>query len=195
MAGRAEPVGAPAPREEVEARAEAVLAGVPDWLWNGAELPVPVDAIADSHFGLLIREVADLSRAPGCPEPASGQTLSGLLLETKGEIWVNRVEAREWPGRRRFTIGHELGHWVMHRDGQQSLFCRRGQVEPVEPGARSERPPLPPAEEEANVFAAALMMPAHLIRAEYERDRDFDRLRERFGASGAAMSRRLRAVI
>ena len=35
--------------------------------------------------------------------------LSGLLLPAAGEIWVNAAEAREWPPRRRFTIGHELG--------------------------------------------------------------------------------------
>ncbi|MBA2241083.1 MAG: ImmA/IrrE family metallo-endopeptidase [Solirubrobacterales bacterium] len=184
-----------AEQAEIEARAEGVLATVPDWIWNGDELPVPVEAIVDSHFGLLVRDVADLSRAPGCPEPAAGQTLSGLLLAARGEIWVNRAEAREWPGRRRFTIGHELGHWVMHRTGQQSLFCRRAQVEPAEPEDAGARPPLPVGEQEANVFAAALMMPAHLIRAEYTRDQEFNGLCARFGASGAAMSRRLRNVV
>ena len=38
-------------------------------------------------------------------------------------------------------------------------------------------------------------MPAEMLRAEYARDRRFERLCERFGASGAAMGRRLHAVI
>ena len=111
---------------------------------------------------------------------------------------MNAAEAREWPPRRRFTIGHELGHWVMHRQpGQQSLFCRHGSVDP------EQETDLPPerlsVEQEANVFAAALTMPAHLIREHYERLRHEDdchaRMCELFAASGAAMGRRLHAVV
>ena len=75
-------------------------------------LPVPVEDIADSHFGLLVRDVDDMTAAPGCPRLDGDQTISGLLLPSRGEIWVNAEEAKQWPPRRRFTIGHELGHWV-----------------------------------------------------------------------------------
>lgn len=51
-----------------------------------------------------------MGTAPGAPALAHGQSLSGLLLPVRGEIWVNAEEARQWPPRRRFTIGHELGH-------------------------------------------------------------------------------------
>ena len=180
--------------EEIEQRAEAVLADVPDWLWNGERLPVPVDDIADTCFGLLIREVEDMTSAPGAPQLKPGQSLSGLLLAGPGEIWVNAAEAREWPGRRRFTIGHELGHWVMHREpGQQSLFCRHAEVDEEEKDRSAE------IERQANAFAASLTMPAHLIRKHYERLR-FEpdchtRLCKLFAASGAAMGHRLHAVI
>jgi short-chain 2-methylacyl-CoA dehydrogenase len=88
----------------VEQRAERVLADVPDWIWNGDRLPVPVEHIADSHFGLHVRDVEDLRRAPGVPaDLPAGQGLSGLLLPSLGEIWVNAAEARDWPPRRRFT--------------------------------------------------------------------------------------------
>ena len=81
-----------------------------------------------THVGLLVRDVADLTTAPGAPELAPGQSLSGLLLASKGEIWVNASEGKQWPPRRRFTIGHELGHWRLHRKpGQQSLFCRKAE--------------------------------------------------------------------
>ena len=180
--------------EEIEQQAEAVLAGVPEWIWNGERLPVPVDTIADSRYGLLIREVEDMSSAPGAPELRVGQALSGLLLAGPGEIWVNALEARRWPGRRRFTIGHELGHWVMHREpGQQSLFCRHSEIDEEEKDRSKE------IEREANAFAAALTMPAHLIRKHYERlRRDPDchaRLCKLFASSGAAMGHRLHAVI
>lgn len=177
---------------EVEERAERVLAAVPEWIWDRHSLPVPVEDIADSVFRLRVCEVEDLSRAPGAPALAAGASLSGLLLPARGEIWVNGREAREWPARRRFTIGHELGHWCMHRGehAASTIYCRSATVDPKE-----ERPDRPGAEKEADAFAAALLMPAGLLRAEYARDRDFGRLCALFGSSGAAMGRRLHAVI
>ena len=173
--------------EEVEREAQRVLERVPSWLWDGESLPVPVEDIADSCFGLLVRDVDDLAAAPGAP---LAQTLSGLLLPARGEIWVNASEAREWPPRRRFTIGHELGHWVMHRHREEAVYCRPAAV------VEGERPALPAPEEEANAFAAALLMPSHLLRAQYEATgRSFERLCALFGASGAAMGRRLHAVV
>jgi hypothetical protein len=163
---------------------------------------VPIEDIADSCCSLLVRDVDEMDAAPGCPPLAAGQSLSGLLLPSLGEIWGNADEARQWPPRRRFTIGHELGHWVLHQSDQTALFCRHGNVDapdadaPGEPGAEEDRPPLDPIEEEANHFAAALLMPARLIRREYERTGgDFKQLCDVFSSSGAAMGRRLHQVI
>jgi Zn-dependent peptidase ImmA (M78 family) len=176
----------------IESRAEAVLDGLPSYVWDGHSLPVPVERIADSWFGLLVRDVADLSSAPGAPELASGQTFSGLLLPDRGEIWVNAGEAIQWPGRRRFTIGHEIGHHVMHRRDTHSLFCRSAVVEEDD---TEERARLPLPEDEANTFAAALLMPRWLVCRDYRRGMDFDALCGRYGASMAAMSRRLRGAV
>ncbi|MBA2522568.1 MAG: ImmA/IrrE family metallo-endopeptidase [Solirubrobacterales bacterium] len=185
--------------EAIEERAGELLARVPDWIWDGESLPVPVEDIADSCCGLLVRDVEEMSAAPGCPPLGDGQSLSGLLLPSVGEIWVNADEARQWPRRRRFTIGHELGHWILHQREQTALFCRHGQVE-ADPAAEAapaaERPALDPIEEEANHFAAALLMPAALIRREYERTGGaFEHLCQMFNSSGAAMGRRLHQVI
>ena len=49
----------------VEERAAQVLERVPPWLWDGEALPVPVEDIADSVFGLLIRDVDEMGAAPG----------------------------------------------------------------------------------------------------------------------------------
>ena len=171
---------------------------MPDWLWNGETLPVPVEDIADSVFGLLVRDESDMGKAPGAPALADGQALSGLLLSGSRQIWVNAEEGVQWPGRRRFTIGHELGHWCMHRDDHvATIYCRSSAVDPP-----VERPERPVPEQEADAFAAALLMPAELMREHYAECRAelpgqecFPELCRRFGASQAAMGRRLHAVI
>lgn len=167
-----------------EVRAAALLAELPPYIWDGRTLPVPVEAIADSHCGLLVREVApeDLRQVPGAPALQSGEGLSGLLLADDAEIWVNAEEALQWPGRRRFTIGHELGHWRLHRP-HGSLFCRTATVT----GAAGA---VPDIEDEASRFAAALLFPPELVRAHHAELRgDFTALCERFGASKRAMRR------
>jgi IrrE N-terminal-like domain len=207
----------------IEQRAERVLARVPDWIWNGETLPVPVEHIADSCFGLHVRDVDDLRSAPGVPDLPATQVLSGLLLPARGEIWVNAAEARDSKPRRRFTISHELGHWCLHSTGG-AVWCRSQAVDPADVSAETRpappsggsaaprrahrrdvyaetRPAYPPEESEANEFAAALLMPAHLVRRHYERLRrrdpegTFRSLCAIFETSGAAMSRRLRRVI
>jgi hypothetical protein len=185
---------------EIEELAERTLAAVPDWIWDGETLPVPVEQVADSCFGLLVRDVDDLTTAPGVPAMPRAQVLSGLLLPSLGEIWVNAAEARDWPPRRRFTIGHELGHWCLHRTAG-AVWCRHHAVDPEPAEAPAPRLAYPPEESEANEFAAALLMPAELVRRHYERlrrkdpDRCFQQLCRIFATSGAAMSRRLRGVV
>jgi IrrE N-terminal-like domain len=172
--------------DPVEERAARVLSAVPEWLWDGETLPVPIEDIADSVYGLLIRDAEDMSAAPGAPPLAQGQSLSGLLLGARGEIWVNADEARTWPTRRRFTIGHELGHWELHRDLQRTLFCRATTIKEDQPQA------VPDIEEEASRFAAALLMPQWLmVRAYAELGDNLDAMCKRFRTSGVAMNRRM----
>jgi hypothetical protein len=184
---------------QAEQHAQRVLNRVPSFIWDGERLPVPVEHIADSCFGLLVRDVDDLGSAPGVPPLQATMSLSGLLLPTLGEIWVNAAEAREWPPRRRFTIGHELGHWCLHRV-EGAVWCRAQAVDPASADSE-EGAGRSPKEDEANEFAAALLMPAHLVRSHYERlrrsdpERCFQELCSAFEASGAAMSRRLRRAV
>jgi Zn-dependent peptidase ImmA (M78 family) len=168
-----------------ELRAAEVLSDVPRWLWDGRSLPVPVEEIADTHFDLNVCDHADIGQVPGAPPLAPGETLSGLLIVDAKQIWVNAVEAQSSPGRRRFTIGHELGHWVMHRTPHGKVFCRAHGVALDEP--HEARPDI---EEEASLFSGALLFPTALVRMEYLRlEGDLGALCERFGGSRVATER------
>jgi hypothetical protein len=153
----------------------------------------PVDALrlAEEHDGLDVQEHADLLTLPGAPTLTAGSTLSGLLFPAERRIYVNAVEAQRSPGRRNFTIAHELGHWHLHRaDGSDvhTRFCRSddvgGDVRAVRDAAHIER--------EANRFAAALLMPEALVRDQAAQLRlHVSVLAERFGVSNLAMRVRL----
>ena len=66
------------------------------------------------------------------------------------------------PGRKRFSVGHELGHWHHHRG--RTLICRS---EDIGQGSRSK----PETERLADRYAADLLMPAYLFRAEAQKIR------------------------
>jgi IrrE N-terminal-like domain len=187
------------PRERARRAEEAAvreLARVPDWIWDGESLPVPVEAITDSHYGLFVEEAPDLSARLALTGHAH---LSGLLLPSERLIMVDAEEAARAPGRRRFTISHEVGHWVMHctAESVQPVYCRDATVreEPEEESPEAVYD-YPPPELEANQFAAAVLMPRALVLAqEPAADRDAEyAMAERFGVSRAALLRRLWAL-
>jgi Zn-dependent peptidase ImmA (M78 family) len=121
---------------------------------------VPVEAIAEDLLGLYVEEV-DLNG------------VSGLLYPAERLIQVNANDA---PTRRRFTLAHELGHWVCQvQEGRGApVMCR---AEDVAPGAARA------IEREANIFAAELLMPEPAVRAAAEIPHPADR----FGVSSEAM--------
>jgi Zn-dependent peptidase ImmA (M78 family) len=135
-------------------------------------VPVPVEAIAEDLLGLWVGEREDLGA-------------SGVLLPERREIWVDAGEARESPGRRRFTIAHEIGHWVcqVRRGLALPILCRSGDVSSSPAGTARER--------EANVFAADLLMPEADVRDATARGMPAAELAERLGVSEVALGWRL----
>jgi len=73
--------------------------------------------------------------------------------EGKGVLRIcNQASSR---ARRRFSIAHELGHWVMHPHLAQWKYCTETDLTDY---VRS------PEEVEANCFAATLLMPRFMMR-------------------------------
>lgn len=73
---------------------------------------------------------------------------------TNGIIRVN--ERIMQPGRKRFAIAHELGHWFLHSRVSQVLACT---AEDMIAKYKASPPEL-----EANFFASELLMPSDLFR-------------------------------
>jgi hypothetical protein len=142
--------------------------------FGGAEIPVPVESIAEDWLGLRIEE-ADLGDC------------SGILIPSERLIRVNASEAMsgDTPTRRiRFTIAHELGHWICHARGLDDAptYCRSQDL--AEDADRA-------LEREANVFGAELLMPEAAVRETWATFPDAQGLAVRFGVSALAAQWRL----
>ncbi len=148
-------------------------------VFGGPELPVPVEAIAGDLLGLRVEESGEID-------------CSGMLLPAERRILLNaheRAGGRDDPPLRRFrfTIAHEIGHWVCHclegraRDPKPA-FCR--EVDLTEVADKT-------LEREANVFAAELLMPEPAVREAWEELKDVTACAARFDVSPTAMQWRL----
>lgn len=156
-------------------------------------LPVDVTFLAEEVEGLDVQERADLRTLLKPSELPGEATLSGLLLPASRRIWVDAVEATRSPGRRRFTIAHELGHWRMHATAgdAHARFCRSDDIG----ASAAQLKHVARLEREANRFAAALLMPELLVRELAAGTRlSVPLLARRFGVSVPAMQVRLQTL-
>lgn len=145
-------------------------------LYGGERVPVPVEAIAEDLLGLRIEERWDIE-------------CSGMLLPVEWKIVLNASEDVADNGRpirrRRFTIAHEIGHWVCHvvQAGRTDpVFCRAQDL--TQDADRT-------LEREANVFAAELLMPEPAVRAAWQELGDIAACAAGFDVSPTAMHWRL----
>ncbi len=157
--------------------------------------PVPVERVASSLLGLFIDETDDIRALPGAP--ADQGRLSGMLDPGEMVVWVDRGEARRSPGRRRFTIAHEIGHLVLHVPATKEVFYDRPtDIREIEDGSPGEElPELRKREREANVFARELLMPEPLVSEQaHATGFNLPALANRFEVSVPAMRLRLRLL-
>jgi len=128
----------------------------------GLSIPVPVEEIARQ---LDIQEIRELE---------TDGFEGGLITDdcrSEGFILVN---ANAHPARRRFTIGHELGHFLIptHQPPKGTKFlCSRDDLARF--GAKQENAQYR-MEAEANQFAALLLIPPPLLNAKLNSMRNPD---------------------
>jgi Zn-dependent peptidase ImmA (M78 family) len=155
-------------------------------------VPIPVDKIA---------------REKGLPviETAMNADVSGALIRSNNLQGI-AVNAAQSPVRKRFTVAHELGHFLLehvdrdyadrdHVDWEFTVIRRDG----LSSEAQDDQ------EIAANFFAANLLMPRHILRKDVESYKGFDGeirlhdtdillLARKFRVSEAAMRFRLQGL-
>lgn len=143
-----------------------------DSLWDNN---LPVDPVKFANLlGIKVYETQNLG--------VSGD----VSCEEDGQV-VIRFNAGDISQRQRFTIAHELGHYVLGdlpKDGTRRLRDPEGHYFT---GTRD------PKEVRANRFAAALLMPAHAVKyvVEVEGFKNLEDMANKFEVSSAAMGIRL----
>ena len=107
-----------------------------------ADAPVNIWALAE-YLGLEVQK------------EAMDDEMSGYL-EFRGGRWVAGVNSLHHQNRQRFTLAHEIAHFLLHRQEQEKfvdeLFTRRV-------GSRDAK------ELQADAFAAELLVPEKSIRS------------------------------
>lgn len=141
--------------------------------------PIPVDQIAE-HLGIEIK-LADL-----------GEDCSGVLVRN-GNRAVIGVNWGHPYNRRRFSIAHEIAHFVLHKGDTYVDKEYRVNFRALEAGSGTKQ-----EEIDANAFAAALLMPEEWVSDEFKQlpfdlteDDGLEKLAEKFEVSTQAMTYRL----
>ena len=128
--------------------------------YNGKQSRIDVEKIA-RNMGLKII-VDDL-----------GKNVTGVLFIKNGQgvIGYNPDENTS-NVRKRFTIAHELGHYILHRL-DNNIFVDKKEFKAVFRRDHNSTTGEHKQEREANAFAAALLMPEHLLIKEINK-KSFD---------------------
>jgi Zn-dependent peptidase ImmA (M78 family) len=113
------------------------------------------------------------------------------MIARRGNNRMLLVNESDPPYRKRFTIAHEIGHHFLHLmkdgefvDGEADLFRQP-------PEDESQVTPVHRMEIQANMFAAALLMPEDAVRAEWEGLKSIPAMARRFNVSQEAMGIRI----
>ncbi len=131
--------------------------------------------------------VAELIEANGAELVFTGfgefsDRVSGCCDFPNSRIYVNVADPVT---RQRFTMGHELGHWLLHREAYEA-DPGRYRVLPRRSDLTADDDPL---EKEANHFAANLLVPSALLKP--VRHVPIPRLARAFGVSELMMGYRI----
>lgn len=146
--------------------------------------PFPYENILSAHDDLDILYID--------PED---DTMSGVILydenENKFTIFINTTKHAN---RQHFTLGHELGHYFLHKDilrHEKGFIDQDDSLDGKNILYRLDDAEKSLYETEANHFAAGLLMPSRLVHEAWEVVHDIEECAKLFNVSTVAMSIRL----
>ena len=130
------------------------------WLraWYSEGMPDAIDLeivrqmLPSTPYGAGVREIKP-------PVEIIGDAFEGVLARDPDDhaVWGIAYNGKARGERQRFTIAHELGHFILHRSQKQSFNCDSQSVHTGIDGLRQ-------IEREADEFAGNLLMPGDLLR-------------------------------
>jgi len=159
-----------------------MMVGLDQIIAENSGPPVNIERIIRS-LGLRLDKKADLY-----------EEISGLIERTEDGNYKISANRTDHYFRRRFTMAHELAHYLYHAhllgdgvdDNRAFRSSEDGPFNNPRIGKREET--------EANRFAAMVLMPGEQVREEWNRWRDVGTLAQRFQVSKQAMEIRLKSL-
>jgi Zn-dependent peptidase ImmA (M78 family) len=158
-------------RDQVESRAAEILHA------HGLN-SIPIDPVE-----LANREGIKVHNAK-----FSEPNIAGLIAK-RGTASSVLVENDDSPYRKRFTIAHELAHYFLHLKSDGEFVDTPTDLQRASSNPEGASPCR--IEVEANQFAAALLMPAELVKQVFPSVRSVEELARLFRVSREAMAIRL----
>lgn len=153
----------PRSQKQHEAKSEEILDHHSVATGVAVSLPVPIEMIVTKTFDLEIEW--------GVIEEPEGSTILGALAPRDRRIFLNErhlLMFESWIGPERFTLAHELAHWVYDADNPDQLalpfgagatqFCYHRESSVALSADVTVR------EVNANKLAACLLLPMFLVR-------------------------------
>ena len=124
------------------------IEGMPDAI----DLEIVRQMLPSTPYGASVREIKP-------PVEIIGDAFEGMLARDPDDhaVWGIAYNGKARGERQRFTIAHELGHFILHRSQKQSFNCDSQSVHTGIDGLRQ-------IEREADEFASNLLMPGDLLR-------------------------------
>ena len=128
--------------------------------------PIPIERIIN-YLGLH-QDVCDIYQRLSLRRSPGDEVLGALSFKSR-QIYVHHeIDPDGYPwleGRFNFTLGHEVGHWMLHRE----YFAEAEQLTLLDdqspPDIVCRKRETAPIEWQANSFAARLLMPRSLTSA------------------------------
>jgi len=148
-----------------------------------SDAPVKIEHLVEA-FDVKLNRNADLH-----PQ------IAGQIERLPNGSYEISANAKDHYYRRRFTIAHELGHYLLHKRLIDSGVDDTKAYRSLNIGKFNNTKIGPEQEAEANKAAARLLMPAKLVRRYYEElNGDVEALAKKFQVSYEAMGYRLQGL-